>query len=67
MARLVFGTTGLYVPAGIGFEWGFGLGFVGGFGWGWHHWGFDWGHRNVIYNHSKKKHYISQQHHLYQP
>jgi hypothetical protein len=36
----------------IGFGIGFGLGFFGGFGWGWHHWGYDWRGRSVIYNHN---------------
>ena len=44
---------GLYAPGpGIAFGMGFGIGFFGGFGWGWHHWGCDWGHRTVIYNHN---------------
>jgi hypothetical protein len=33
------------------FSWGFGFG-VGaffGFGWGWGGWGFDWGHRGILY------------------
>ena len=35
------------------FIWlGFGVGFFGGFGWGWHNWGFDWGHRTIIFNHT---------------
>src|SRR5712675_1673619 len=38
--------------AGIGFGIGFGVGFFGGFGWGWHHWGYDWHGRTVIYNHN---------------
>jgi hypothetical protein len=37
---------------GIGFGLGFGVGFFGGFGWGWHHWGYDWHGRSVIYNHN---------------
>src|SRR5207245_7087571 len=36
----------------IGFGVGFGIGYFGGFGWGWHHWGFDWHNRAVIYNHN---------------
>jgi hypothetical protein len=36
----------------ISFEFGFGVGFFGGFGWGWHHWGYDWHGRSVIYNHN---------------
>ena len=35
---------------GIGFGLGFGVGYFGGFGWGWHHWGYDWHGRSVIYN-----------------
>ena len=38
--------------AGIGFGIGFGVGFFGGYGWGWHHWGYDWHGRTVIYNHN---------------
>jgi hypothetical protein len=37
---------------GIGFGIGFGVGFFGGFGWGWHHWGYDWHGRSVVYNHN---------------
>jgi hypothetical protein len=37
---------------GIGFGLGFGIGFFGGFGWGWHHWGSDWDHRHLTYNHN---------------
>jgi hypothetical protein len=36
----------------ISFGFGFGVGFFGGFGWGWHHWGYDWHGRSVIYNHN---------------
>src|SRR3989441_3869686 len=36
----------------IEFGIGFGIGYFGGFGWGWHHWGFDWHNRAVIYNHN---------------
>jgi hypothetical protein len=44
---------GLFVAgAGIGFGIGFGVGFFGGYGWGWHHWGYDWHGRRVIYNHN---------------
>jgi Protein of unknown function (DUF3300) len=44
---------GLYVATpGISFGFGFGVGFFGGYGWGWHHWGFDWGHRTVVFNHN---------------
>lgn len=45
---------GLYVTTpGIFFGVGFGLGFFGGFGWGWHHWGFDWRHRTILFNHDR--------------
>src|SRR6266404_1879011 len=37
---------------GLSFGIGFGVGFFGGFGWGWHHWGYDWHGRSVIYNHN---------------
>src|SRR5712671_1481138 len=37
---------------GIAFGLGFGVGFYGGFGWGWHHWGSDWDHRHLTYNHN---------------
>jgi len=36
----------------ISFGIGFGVGFFGGYGWGWHHWGYDWHGRTVIYNHN---------------
>jgi hypothetical protein len=43
---------GLYIN-GSGFIWGagFGVGFFGGFGWGWGHWGFDWHHHDVLFDH----------------
>jgi len=41
-----------FAGVGIGFGIGFGVGFFGGFGWGWHHWGYDWHGRSVIYNHN---------------
>jgi hypothetical protein len=43
---------GLYLT-GPGLAWGFGfeVGFYGGFGWGWGHWGSDWRHRNVVFDH----------------
>src|ERR1700680_2441413 len=44
---------GLFLAGpGIAFGFGFGIGFFGGFGWGWHHWGSDWGHHSIIYNHN---------------
>ena len=43
---------GLYfVGPGIGFGLGFGVGWFGGFGWGWGHWGFDWRHHYVAFDH----------------
>lgn len=43
---------GLYLSGpGFGFGIGFPIGFFGGFGWGWHHWGFDWGHRAMVFDH----------------
>ena len=36
---------------------GIGLGFFGGYGWGWPAWGFNWGRREVIFNHDR---YISR-------
>src|SRR6202166_4638353 len=41
-----------FAGVGIGFGIGFGVGFFGGFGWGWHHWGYDWHGRSVMYNHN---------------
>ena len=44
---------GLFLAGpGIAFGFGFGIGYFGGFGWGWHHWGSDWGHHSIIYNHN---------------
>jgi Protein of unknown function (DUF3300) len=43
---------GLYwTGPGIGFGFGFGIGFFGGYGWGWHHWGPDWHHHYVAFDH----------------
>src|SRR6266704_1701026 len=48
-----FPVPGIYLAgAGIGIGSVFGLGFFGGYGWGWHHWGYDWHGRTVIYNHN---------------
>jgi uncharacterized membrane protein YgcG len=48
-----YGYPGLYLDGpGIGFGLGFGIGFFGGFGWGWNHWGSDWHHSRVVYNHN---------------
>jgi hypothetical protein len=44
---------GLYLAGpSFGFGIGFNIGFFGGFGWGWHHWGSDWGHRAIVFNHN---------------
>ena len=44
---------GLYLAGpGFGFGLGFDVGFFGGFGWGWHHWGFDWERRAIVFNHN---------------
>jgi hypothetical protein len=44
---------GLFLEGpGIAFGFGFGIGYFGGFGWGWYHWGSDWHHHDVIYNHN---------------
>jgi hypothetical protein len=42
----------LYGP-GIGFGLGFGIGLFAGYGWGWNHWGCDWHHGAVLYNHDR--------------
>jgi hypothetical protein len=48
-----YGYPGLYLDGpGFGFGLGFDVGFFGGFGWGWHNWGFDWGHRTMVFNHN---------------
>jgi hypothetical protein len=51
---------GLYPVPGIWFggpylSFGFGypLGWYGGYGWGWRHWGSDWGHHRVDYDHER--------------
>ncbi len=40
--------SGPYLSFGVGIP----IGFFAGFAWGWHHWGFDWHHRAVLFNHS---------------
>ncbi len=40
-----WGVTGPYISFGVGF----GIGPFFGFGWGWPRWGFDWGHRGLLY------------------
>jgi hypothetical protein len=43
---------GLFVPGpGIAFGFGFDIGFFSGFGWGCHHWGSDWHHRRIVFDH----------------
>jgi uncharacterized membrane protein YgcG len=46
------GYPGVFVGPGIFFGLGIGIGAFGGFGWGWHHWGADWHHHEVVYNHN---------------
>ena len=44
--------SGLYLSGpGIGFGLGFGVGLFAGYAWGWNHWGCDWHHGGVVYNH----------------
>jgi hypothetical protein len=40
----------VFGAAAIGFGIGIGIGAFGHWGWGWHRWGFDWGHRNVVFD-----------------
>jgi len=40
---------GLYPSYGVGF----GIGSYGGYGWGWRHWGSDWRHRSITYDHDR--------------
>ncbi|HYZ20758.1 MAG TPA: DUF3300 domain-containing protein [Rhodopila sp.] len=45
-------SPGLYVATpGVVFGLGIGIGVFAGLAWGWHHWGFDWAHRTVMFNH----------------
>jgi hypothetical protein len=37
----------------LSFGAGFGIGYFGGYGWGWHHWGDDWHHRSVTFDHDR--------------
>jgi Protein of unknown function (DUF3300) len=49
-----YGYPGLFWDGpGIGFGLGFGIGFFGGFGWGWGHWGADWHHGAVTFDHNR--------------
>jgi len=44
---------GLFLTGpGIAFGVGFGVGFFGGYGWGWHNWGSDWHHHDIVFNHN---------------
>jgi Protein of unknown function (DUF3300) len=44
---------GLYVATpGIAFGIGIGVGLFAGFAWGVGHWGFNWAHRTVVFNHN---------------
>ena len=36
----------------LSFGAGFGIGYFRGYGWGWGHWGSDWHHRSVTYDHN---------------
>ena len=40
---------GPYLSFGVGF----GIGFYGGYGWGWRHWGSDWHHQSITYDHDR--------------
>jgi hypothetical protein len=42
-----------YGGPAVTFGYGFGIGFFSGFGWGWHHWGFDWHHRELLFDHDR--------------
>jgi Protein of unknown function (DUF3300) len=43
---------GLYLDGpGIAFGLGYGIGWFSGYGWGWNHWGCDWHHGEVMYDH----------------
>jgi hypothetical protein len=49
-----YGYPGLFWDGpGIGFGLGFGIGFFGGFGWGWGHWGADWNHSAIMFDHNR--------------
>jgi hypothetical protein len=49
-----------YLSFGVGYR----IGYYGGYGWGWHHWGSDWHHRSVTYDHDR---YHSQSRTFYNP
>src|SRR5258708_37744227 len=43
----------IYYPGpGLYFGLGLGIGLFGGFAWGWHHWGSDWHHHEVMHDHA---------------
>ncbi len=45
---------GIFYPGPVvGFGLGFGIGYFGGFGWGWNHWGFDWRHHDILFDHDR--------------
>jgi Protein of unknown function (DUF3300) len=46
----------------LSFGGAFGIGFFGGFEWGWHHWGFDWHNRSIMFNHNR---YVSRSNTFY--
>jgi uncharacterized membrane protein YgcG len=37
----------------LSFGFGYGIGYYGGYGWGWRHWGSDWHHRSITYDHDR--------------
>jgi hypothetical protein len=39
-----------YTASGVYFGPGFDIGPFAGFGWGWHHWGSDWEHRELVHD-----------------
>jgi len=49
------GVPGAFIE-GPGIAFGVGIGVFAGFGWGWHHWGTDWHHHDLIHDHDR---YIS--------
>jgi uncharacterized membrane protein YgcG len=53
-----WGVTGPYLSFGVGF----GIGPFFGYGWGWHAWGFDWRHRDLMYGGGR---YAFQSHAFY--
>jgi hypothetical protein len=43
----------IYGDPYLSFGVGYGISYYGGYGWGWHHWGSDWHHRSVTYDHDR--------------